>query len=621
MSYKNLILRYQLPLSELTPEDEYWLTIEQVVEDERATVGFVADTIDALFDTTLCVESQDEEPVVPDEPVTSDSFEDMDEVLDKIAEKTEVDMSACEMLRSGTYQTDLKIIRSHPDVPYTLRLSVGKIIKTVLSSEQVSVNQNVKNESFTVLPFPVQTGLRVSWLGQVIGKNGVITPPPIQALGNTLFWGVEVTGSLRAEFGTLYDIVTVEIPGVPNYVGSELGESQSANILAFYHYHVYRADINPPEVDEGLLEEVCGYLTSTGVPPDEDPEPEPPPEPVQQYGCIDYFPLPPFGSPVTEPWFFSEKCCVDGQHDGCRVRSFRLEGGKKLSDEIINRMTLEWPGPIEFIGLGPITPEGCGTRYEETVIRQQNCCEDTTTIVWDSENSVEVLAPGTNGWVFVVGGTAPYHWSVQGIDFTFDGHSLRNADTSVPFIKIYAGPLACGSAPIEVTDGCSIASGWIRATVGRWSLAYQTAGGLNGDDSTPAFQHASSFINAFDSPGATGVKTGIKGKYKVVQNYVEFCQLDSSFLTLEAAIERCALESNSPSCSIPWYHKTGGAFYDSSLDGRICGAISATWPEGFPNFKSGNLGFSNYTYIALPWYSSRGIWINVVLTQAYEWIC
>jgi len=466
MSYKNLILRYKLPLSELPPEDEYWLTIEQVVEDEKATIGFVADTIDALFDTTICVESQDEEPTIPEEPVTPDSFEDMDEVLDKIAEKTEVDMSACEMLRSGTYQTDLKIIRSHPDVPYTLRLSVGKIIKTVLSSEQVSINQNVKNESSIILPFPVQAGLRVSWLGQVIGKNGVITPPAIQALGNTLFWGVEATGSLRAEFGTLYDLVTVEIPGIPNYVGSELGESQSANVLAFYHYHVYRAEINSPEVDEGLLEEVCGYSTSTGVPPDEDPEPEPPPEPVIQYGCIDYFPLAPFGSPVTEPWFFREKCCIDGQHDGCRIRTSRIEGGKRLSDETINRMTLEWPGPIEFIGLGPITPAGCGTRYEETVIRPQNCCEDATPIVWDSDNSVEVLADNTSGVVFVTGGVAPYYWKIRGIGMAFEG-GKREATSFIPSIRVYAGD-ACGWCPIEVTDGCSTVNGGVRSIGGSW---------------------------------------------------------------------------------------------------------------------------------------------------------
>ena len=468
MSYKNLILRYQLPLSELTPEDVYWLTIEQVVEDERATVGFVADTIDALFDTTLCVESQDEEPTVQEEPVTPDSFDVMDEVLDKIAEKTEVDMSACEMLRSGTYQTDLKIVRSHPEVPYILRLSVGKIIKTVLSSEQVSVNQNVKNESSVILPFPVQSGLRVSWLGQGIGNDGPTDPPAIQALGNTLFWGTESTGSLRAEFGTLYDIVTVEIPGIPNYPGSELGKSQSADVLAFYHYHVYRADINPPEVDEGLLEEVCGYSTSTGVPPDEDPDPEPPPEPVIQYGCIDYFPLAPFGSPVTEPWFFREKCCVDGQHDGCHVRTSRLEGGKKLSDEIINRMTLEWPGPIEFIGLGPITPAGCGTRYEETVIRPKNCCEDATPIVWDADNSVEILADNSSGMIFVTDGVAPYYWSIRGQGFTFDGYNMRDAVTDVPYIRVYAGPLACGYAPIEVTDGCSVVNDGVRSTAGEW---------------------------------------------------------------------------------------------------------------------------------------------------------
>ena len=129
-------------------------------------------------------------------------------------------------------------------------------------------------------------------------------------------------------------------------------------------------------------------------------------------------------------------------------------------------MTLEWSGPIEFIGLGPITPAGCGTRYEETVIRPQNCCEDATPIVWDSENSVEVLAPETEGWVFVTGGVPPYNWSVRGQGFTFDGRALRDAITDVPYIRVYASALACGYAPITVTDGCSVANGSVDATVG-----------------------------------------------------------------------------------------------------------------------------------------------------------
>jgi len=461
MSYKNLILRYNLPLSELTPEDGYWLIIEQVVEDEKATIGFVADTIDALFDTSLCVESEEE-------PVTTASFKDMDEVLDKISEKTEVDMSACEMLRMGTYRTDLKIVRSHPDIPYTLKLSVGEIIETVLISEAKSINQNVEFLSSIILPFPVQSDLRCSWLGLVISKNGAIDPPAIQAIGNTLFWGVEATGTIRADFNTIYDLVTVEIPGVPNYEGSELGDPQSSVALAFYHYHVYRAEINPPDVDEGLLEEVCGYSSGTDFPAPEDPEPEPPPEPVQTYGCIDYYPLPPFGSPVTESWFFAETCCIDGQHDGCRIRSSRIEGGKKLSDEIINQMTLEWPGPIEFIGLGPITPAGCGTRYEETVIRPKNCCDEATPLAWDAENSVEVLADNTSGIVAVTGGAAPYFWSVRGQGFTFDGYNLRDAVTDVPYIMVYTAPFSCGTATIEVTDGCTVVTGWVRSTSGEW---------------------------------------------------------------------------------------------------------------------------------------------------------
>ena len=263
-------------------------------------------------------------------------------------------------------------------------------------------------------------------------------------------------------------MVTVEIPGVPNYVGSDLGKTQDAVALAFYHYQVYSCDITPPvDEDEATLAEVCGWEQSkTGI-PDDDPEPDPPPDPVQEYGCIDYYPLAPAGSPVTEPWFFREKCCVDGQHDGCKVRTSRLEGGKDLDEVTRARLTANWAGPIEFIGLGPITPAGCGTRYEETVVRPQNCCDDAEPIVWDSDNSVEVLADNTSGLVFVIGGVAPYYWSIRGQGMTFDNWDMREAITDVPYIRVFARD-ACGWCPIEVTDTCSISKYGIRSANGNW---------------------------------------------------------------------------------------------------------------------------------------------------------
>ena len=452
----------------IPPEDGYWLTIVQLEDDQRITAGEAAAMIDALFDLSPCVDTAETGAEPVEEPPA-----DMGAALDKIAEEVEVDLTACERRKMGTYRARLKIVRSHPAEPYTLRLSVGEIIETTIVESAVAESVDVQAATFIALTMPVQGELRCSWQGTVYGLGGPIDQPVIQLVGNTLFWAGTATGSIRAEYSSIHDLVEVEIPGIPNYPGAALGQPQDSSALAFYHYQVYQCDITPPAADqETTLAEVCGWLDEIGGDgtDDDEPLPEPPPPPESVYGCIDYYPLAPFGSPVTEPWFYEQTCCVPGSHDGCRTRTSRLEGGKGLSPETVARMTASWPGPIEFIGLGPITPEGCGTRYEETKIIQHNCCDEVEPMAWDTETSVEVLAPGTSGIVGVIGGSGTYHWSVRGNDFWLDSaHTLRDGMTDTGYTRIYAGANACGTAPITVSDGCSVIIDDVRSTEGRWN--------------------------------------------------------------------------------------------------------------------------------------------------------
>lgn len=91
-------------------------------------------------------------------------------------------------------------------------------------------------------------------------------------------------------------------------------------------------------------------------------------------------------------------------------------------------------------------------------------------MAWDTETSVEVLAPGTSGIVGVTGGSGNYHWSVRGNGFALsaDGR-LRDGSTDTTYVYIYALSSACGYCSIEVTDGCSVLSGGVRSTDGSWS--------------------------------------------------------------------------------------------------------------------------------------------------------
>ena len=139
--------------------------------------------------------------------------------------------------------------------------------------------------------------------------------------------------------------------------------------------------------------------------------------------------------------------------------------------EALDQARAENPGKriisVRTEGIGNRPGQPCGTKYEDWT-GALNCCEFVEPMVWDAANSVEVLADHTDGWVFVTGGTRPYHWSIRGQGFTFDGWNMRDAITDVPYIRVYAGQFACGTAPIEVTDGCSVVKSSIRSANGQW---------------------------------------------------------------------------------------------------------------------------------------------------------
>lgn len=140
-------------------------------------------------------------------------------------------------------------------------------------------------------------------------------------------------------------------------------------------------------------------------------------------------------------------------------------------DAALEQARADNPGKrILGVGIEDIGRPGkpCG-KMRETWQGNLNCCDFVEPMTWDENSSVKVIAPGYNGWVFVNGGTAPYHWSIRGEGMTFDGYRLRDAVTDVPYIRVFAGPFSCGTSPVTVTDGCSTARGYIRATVGSWT--------------------------------------------------------------------------------------------------------------------------------------------------------
>lgn len=183
-------------------------------------------------------------------------------------------------------------------------------------------------------------------------------------------------------------------------------------------------------------------------------------------------------NPMTEEETV-DLCCTDVPFDPCaktgRVSDY--SGAEKEDwnfdpDRELAKAQADNPKIIsvstEAVG-GPRPGEPCGKKYE-TWKGKNNCCDFVEPIVWDGGTSADVVAPGERVMVGVLGGAPPYHVSVRGEGFTLDGYRIRDGWTDTPYFWIYAGPFACGSAYVEVSDGCSVAKGWVRSTVGNWSI-------------------------------------------------------------------------------------------------------------------------------------------------------
>lgn len=193
-----------------------------------------------------------------------------------------------------------------------------------------------------------------------------------------------------------------------------------------------------------------------------------------------YEPVPPPDPMIAEE--ILDLCCTEVPFDPCaKVGKVSVYQGAEQEDwdfdpdEELRRAQAEeaWKNSgrrivsVSTEGVGNRSGKPCGKKYE-TWDGHNNCCDFVEPMAWDAETSTEVLAPGTRGIVGVTGGAPPYHWSVRGNGFSLDGYNLRDGWTDTPYTWIYAHDFACGTAPIEVTDGCSTINAAIYSSVGEW---------------------------------------------------------------------------------------------------------------------------------------------------------
>lgn len=425
----------------------YWLRIVQEEENDLVTAGEIAELVDELYEIDPCFGGGESgfEPVEEEaeEPTEEDLYRAAKDIFGR-------DLVGCRTALSGDYTAEIRIYRSHPAEAYRLSLSVGEVVRTVVASERIRESLDIKSAASVDLEYPVVGAIAAGWLGPVIGRSGLIVAPEVKRSGNTLYWSEPVTGTIRVDYMTTVDIVTVEIPGLPLFPGSDTGESQDAKILAFYHMMVFPGEIKKPVEDDtvttGELRQLCGYnddgeLSDAG---DSDAPLPAPPEPPT-YGCQEW------DDNLADPITYKAKCCEENSKPyACLLKTAPNPGGKSISVEEMNRFLAINPRT----SFQPVTPpgaDGCGTIYYALKSSGKDCCADITPLSPLPTNP-DSVAPTASIILEVLDGNGPLFLWKTGGGLTFDGKTTIWGGHKV---RVTADADFCDRSSVSVDDGCS----------------------------------------------------------------------------------------------------------------------------------------------------------------------
>ena len=488
MPQATLTITYRPPTgASLT--DPLWIRIEPVYPPaDRATVGQAAALLDRAFGLEVCEDGgEGEELVNLNEPA-------LDKEAFKHATAEIIDLSYCEDGWDGSLDMHLKIIRSHPDLDYTLRLvgceQTGPAVPTSGTASLIATTADT-----LTLEWPVVGDLQCE-------------PAPVDRQGNTLrFAEADQAATLRASWATVYDLVPIRVPA------AAFADDRDLRALAFMHGMVADERISPeqPEQPDWSLcpttdwqapaddQITCYQIVRThrlcscskyemGV--DEVEEIVPCPEGIHCAGneteCMhlmgtvsktEYVDCGPtdrtgtFDGDLSDPNFYLEKCCEwpTTSLPQCARRTVNWRGGATINNGEQHYRDL-YGASTRFVPLSP--PGGiCGEWTIEQRLMGSNCCDGVDPLVWDTDTSPETMPPSTRVLVAVLGGGRfPVTWTVRGRGFWLDpAHTTRSVIAGSQ-VWLYADADACGCCDITATDGCTLVQGVVRCTVGRWQV-------------------------------------------------------------------------------------------------------------------------------------------------------
>jgi hypothetical protein len=326
---------------------------------------------------------------------------------------------------------------------------------------------------------------------------------------------------------------------------------------------------------------------------------------------------------VSVPAYYESICCdkPNVTLPQCKEQKTSWRGGLGINGGIEQARAI-YGDDVEIVPVGP--PGGiCGTWTKRQRITAQQCCDGVPQLAWDTSISPEVMSPNSAVAIAVTGGRFPLAWEVNGVGFQFQATGSREAISVGRSVMLSALPIACGTATITVSDGCSTIIAYIRCTSGAWSSVYLSAAGLMGDPSgTPAY--TGDPVPTIAGTGPIGIagryeQTVIVGKRKIWQRVQGGDGNTYNRRGFDTCVSLCQGLSLTTPGDARYY--TGAAFdYAPLCD--TCGSCTITQStRKWWNYRLGLHSTINPDTPYPGWYYLYTIWISVTGTQVWEWGC
>lgn len=492
--------------------DEYYVRLEQVgLEEATATVDELADFVDELVGVDPCLPQDDvgdPEPTTttPPEQQEPGSEEPLPRPLAEVLVSTNF-LPICSTDDGNNFFTQLRVIRSHMNEPYTLRLPGGKELQRRVIDVPVAGSVALEGAAGVRLDWPVVGSGSFSWNGSVLTSAGRGAGPAIRRDGNALLWDTPATGVLQYSFASRCELIDVVV------FADDDGNLADCRAICFFHGLVDVEDIKKPDLGEDDAERVDNlrqvYCVEGHGRPGDPPEVKPPWVTGRiQWRCVcsnehshytysneptqkdiekgeHRFPgiyKDSFGGYVKcgdeneseylyDPEFYFDKCCKYPSIVLPRCKNvYRKNSAKSDIDPEIKKQYLDAYGEngVNFIAVSP--PDGdCGyTRFWQD-IDAKNCCEDVEPLEWDPDYSPHVVP----ALFHVMRGKAPYHIKIRGENFSLAKDMLvRDIDDTDGWFRVYLMEADwCGTATITVTDECGQQlEKTVRTPEGDWAL-------------------------------------------------------------------------------------------------------------------------------------------------------